>query len=1356
MALQQTGVELVAQNEAGFLAALNRANSAVAGFGKGATGILSPLSSITGGLLNFSNTATQTEQSVGGLNISTLALGTAFGNLAAGAITNAWQSMVSFSTGAIQAAGAIQDLQINLETLTSREIMFSGMTNELSESLAMAKPKAAELLEQLKNLSIASPFQYKQIAEVFNMNMAFGQTSDMAMELTRAITNLGAVNKGIPGILQRLSYNFSQMSMVGKITSRDVRDLAMAGLDLKKVLELQLGMTLKEVNSAMESGALTFKDVAQALVDYTDKYIGPAAARASRTLGGLMSTLGDVSFFASAQLFKPAVDIVTGSLGNLLDRALLIINSEAFTKIGAGLAAVADELIKLSGVADMAVKTADEVNAAWSKGGYEAAIGAAKAYNAQQDALDDMTNGWLEAGEAALRWGVEVMANFAEGLIQGASEALTASMDFISGILEYFLAPGSPPRVAPNLDKWGAEAMTEYMRGWENGDFSVFDSIQGTLESYIRALPSVATSDDRLGVLGSIMGERAGLAEAINMVKEAGAVTEDAVDKAMKGISDKTPELREFVRLSLESEVQAAQMAKAQQDLAAASQGVASAQQELNDVSSYYDSILEALNAQLSYQTGLVDEKQRLQKIEEALATGRLTDAERERLIAEKGEIQLRRSIKDVEYEKKLAEDAAQAKIDAAQDEYNAAYQQAALIQAQIDSTNELLSVQKELVSQQIESNKLLSDYLKEQQRLADEAARESEKEETGEETKPEVPEAAIEMPDIPTDSIAKKFEELKASMKEKFFGEDGIFSPISTAIDNLTAEGGPLSNLTQSWQRLADNLNNIYTTYIKPIFDTIFPSDAEGGKNAVAKSIDEIIGFILGIIVPAMLIASIIGLVFSPTGLIAIALIAGGIIWAKYGDQIKETMENAKKKIEDAVNAAKPKLEEIKSKLSEMASVVLPDLGKAWDNLTSKFGAGAFEDIIASFADLQESFSVIGTVLTGLGTLAAIVFSPLIVSFQLFVENIGSALGMFVDIVTLLVDASLGPLKVLGATVKAIFDSIVAIVTGDKDAFIKVWGDWFSRVSEIGFQLKAQVLKIFQDMSDSVSTVGKEFVDKIVAYFKWLYDELVGNSIIPDMLSDIYDVFTRILDNVAAFIGQWVAARITQFLQFLTDTYNNFSQKTEEIKTLVTTWLAQLVEAITGKAQQFYDAAKNLITRVGNAFSDMQGWIGDTLTNVINGAIQAVTNLANSLYDIGVNLIQNLGNGASSMVGWLGGIISGIVSSAVSAAQQAAAGLAAAVSGGTTNPDPATQAGPPPATTTTTPPPATTTTPPVGISSITSPTVSQPATATSSSGGSTSIFNTTNVNVNPTYTGSTSPSMLYYDVSAALGAAKV
>ena len=290
MTLTPTGVILVAQNEAGFLAALNRANSAVAGFGKGAAGILSPLSSLSGGLLNFGNSARQTEQSVGGLNLSTLALGTAMGSLAAGAIQGAWQQLESFTMGAIQAAGAIQDLQINLETLASREIMFSGMTDDLGTALEMAKPKAAELLEQLKALSIQSPFQYQQVAEVFNMNMAFGQTSDMAMELTRAITNLGAVNKGVPGILQRLSYNFSQMSMVGKITSRDVRDLAMAGLDLKKVLQLQLGMSIEEVNKSMAAGALTFKDVAQALVDYTDKYIGPAAAIASRTLGGLACT----------------------------------------------------------------------------------------------------------------------------------------------------------------------------------------------------------------------------------------------------------------------------------------------------------------------------------------------------------------------------------------------------------------------------------------------------------------------------------------------------------------------------------------------------------------------------------------------------------------------------------------------------------------------------------------------------------------------------------------------------------------------------------------------------------------------------------------------------------------------------------------------------------------------------------------------------------------------------------------------------------------------------------------------------------------------------------------------------------
>jgi len=494
--LPPAGVSLVAENFNPFMAAISSATAAVDKF-SAASG---KAASTTGS--QFSGAMKESSNAIEGLSMKGLVVANVLGNVITGALGKAWEGIVQFKDKAIESVSTMQDMQIALESLAAREILYSKQTDSMTEALAMGKPVAEAMMESIKELSIASPFPYQQVLSVFQMNMAFGMASDTALKLTKSITDLGALSQNIPGILQRLSYNFSQMSMTGQITQRDVRDLAMAGLDLAKVFDLTLGKSVQEVNDDLKAGKMTFEEVSLALVNYTDKYIGPAAQRASRTLKGLASTMGDIGTFTWGNLFMGAAQEVTNALGDILDKVIAFTNSEAMKATGVVLEVLTGKFINMArGVFDAAGEYGQAIGLFARES--DSQLKEIDAINIEAGKITDKTQEMFydrmaNIADNAFSWGAGIVTSLADGMISAAVAALTAAIDFISSILTFWMSPGSPPKMAPDLTKWGFGAVTSWLEGFTEADFSILNSLEGPLKSALGYLTQVGTlSNDK-------------------------------------------------------------------------------------------------------------------------------------------------------------------------------------------------------------------------------------------------------------------------------------------------------------------------------------------------------------------------------------------------------------------------------------------------------------------------------------------------------------------------------------------------------------------------------------------------------------------------------------------------------------------------------------------------------------------------------------------------------------------------------------------------------------------------------------------------------------------------------------------
>lgn len=102
--------------------------------------------------------------------------------------------------------------------------------------------------------------------------------------------------------------------------------------------------------------------------------------------------------------------------------------------------------------------------------------------------VSDITLGFNNLEGAAVNFGFNIGASLAEG-INASGSVLASALGGIGKLLSFFLAPGSPPRIAPDIDDWGEATMEEYIAAF--GNANVRKSLGGGL-----SIVSDAISDE--------------------------------------------------------------------------------------------------------------------------------------------------------------------------------------------------------------------------------------------------------------------------------------------------------------------------------------------------------------------------------------------------------------------------------------------------------------------------------------------------------------------------------------------------------------------------------------------------------------------------------------------------------------------------------------------------------------------------------------------------------------------------------------------------------------------------------------------------------------------------------------------
>lgn len=175
-------------------------------------------------------------------------------------------------------------------------------------------------LEELKDFSAGTPFQFESIAKAGQQLLGFGFAAD---ELRPKLESIGNVAAAVGRPIDEISLIFGQVAAAGKLTGERLLQFQERAIPIGPAIAKTLGVTEDSIQGLVKKGLVdfaTFEKAFRSLSDQGGVAFG-ALDKQSQTVSGQFSTLKDnVSLLVAdfGQEFFPVVRAVTSSLTSLI------------------------------------------------------------------------------------------------------------------------------------------------------------------------------------------------------------------------------------------------------------------------------------------------------------------------------------------------------------------------------------------------------------------------------------------------------------------------------------------------------------------------------------------------------------------------------------------------------------------------------------------------------------------------------------------------------------------------------------------------------------------------------------------------------------------------------------------------------------------------------------------------------------------------------------------------------------------------------------------------------------------------------------------------------------------------------
>lgn len=368
---------------------------------------------LTPGLESADKAANKLEASLANVQGGVNSLGAAFG--------------VAFSIAGLVAAG-----NAVLAAGTMVEDATTGLTTSLQDSA-----EAAEVVKNTMADALSTPFAFEGLLNANRALISTGEDAELArghiMDLGNAIAGAGKGNVEF----DRMVVNMQQIANLGEATAVDIKQFAIAGINIYKLLQDSTGKTVAQLKEV----PVTYQELTKALHDagLEGGIYENAMANMAGNTSVQVSNLGDAIFQLSVQVFndlKPAItDIVSGLrdfIATLHEAwAWAVANQDLLSSIATTLAVAGAAYLTYRGIL-LAVTAAVKLAALWETIQIASLLTAAGAAGGLSVGMTILT-------AAQYAWNVALTAN-PIGLIIAAIGALVAGVIYAYNHFEKFRA----------------------------------------------------------------------------------------------------------------------------------------------------------------------------------------------------------------------------------------------------------------------------------------------------------------------------------------------------------------------------------------------------------------------------------------------------------------------------------------------------------------------------------------------------------------------------------------------------------------------------------------------------------------------------------------------------------------------------------------------------------------------------------------------------------------------------------------------------------------------------------------------------------------------------------------------------
>jgi hypothetical protein len=263
------------------------------------------------------------------LNVAEVALGV----ILARAIEFVVSGLKEMISATIQAGAEFQIMSLRLNRLNFNDVIEAG--GDMATAMDVAKDATKEQLSWIQKLAIQTPYDAADISNVYTMARAYGFADDMARELTITTTDFTA-SMGLGDIeMRRILKNFGQMTQLGKITQRELNDLAVGALvpvnDVLARMRENTGLQGAAFDKLKASGE-GVNEFFKAFTQIVEERAGGAAADMARTFSGATANVKDfIQSLLGVGVVMPVLSAVGGKLADFVTSLTESKNWDALT-----------------------------------------------------------------------------------------------------------------------------------------------------------------------------------------------------------------------------------------------------------------------------------------------------------------------------------------------------------------------------------------------------------------------------------------------------------------------------------------------------------------------------------------------------------------------------------------------------------------------------------------------------------------------------------------------------------------------------------------------------------------------------------------------------------------------------------------------------------------------------------------------------------------------------------------------------------------------------------------------------------------------------------------------------------------